>query len=190
MRFVAGMRRKFWNRNVIAAGLASGFMEPLESTSIHFVQSSIAKLVAYFPDKRFNQVDIDTYNEQVQFEYVRARDFIVLHYIATERTDSPFWQRCREIPLPDTLKHKMDLFRSAGRIHREHEELFTEQSWVQVLVGQNVMPESYHPMVDALSLDEIRAMVEGVKGVLERSADYMPDHREFIEKYCKAESMG
>jgi tryptophan halogenase len=189
LRFVTGMRRKFWNRNVVALGLASGFMEPLESTSIHFIQSSLAKLVAFFPDKRWSQVDIDTFNQQVQFEYTRARDFIVLHYVANERTDAPFWQRCREIAVPDTLAQKLDLFRSAGRVFREHEELFTESSWVQVLLGQNVMPTSYHPMVDALTLDETTRMVAGVKGVLERSAEAMPLHREFIEKNCKAEAM-
>ena len=189
LRFVTGMRRKFWNRNVVAAGLASGFMEPLESTSIHFIQSGIAKLIAYFPDKRWNQVDIDTYNALTRFEYERARDFIMLHYLATERTDAPFWQRCREIPVPATLQHKIDLFRSTGRIHREADELFTEPSWLSVMVGQNVMPERYHPMVDALTLDEIRRMVEGTRGVLERSAEHMPDHRQFVEKYCKAEAM-
>ena len=188
LRFVTGMRRKFWNRNVVAVGLASGFMEPLESTSIHFIQSALGKLAAYFPDKRWNPVDIDTYNQLVQFEYVRARDFIMLHYLATERT-GPFWQRCREIPVPDTLRHKLDLFESTGRVHRDAEELFAEPSWVQVMVGQNVMPKSYHPMVDELTLDEIKRMVEGTRGVLERSADYMPDHREFVEKYCKAEPM-
>lgn len=186
LRFVTGMRKKFWNRNVVAAGLASGFLEPLESTSIHFIQSSLAKLVDFFPDQRFAQPEIDEYNRQVQFEFERARDFIVLHYKANERTDSEFWRRCREMPIPDALAHKIELFRSGGRIHREREELFTELSWQQVLLGQNVMPQAWHPMVDALSAEELERFVDGVRAVLERSAQVMPTHEAFIEKHCAA----
>jgi tryptophan halogenase len=187
LRFVTGKRRKFWNRNVVAVGLASGFMEPLESTSIHFIQSSLAKLVAFFPDKRFEPVRIDEYNRQVQFEFERARDFLVLHYKATERNDSPFWDDCREMPVPDALAEKMALFRDTGLAFREHEELFTEVSWMQVMIGQNIMPRSYHPLVDALSLDEIRQMVAGTRGVLERSAEVMPLHKDFIARFCRAD---
>lgn len=185
LRFVTGMRRKFWQRNCVAIGLASGFMEPLESTSIHFIQSSIAKLIAFFPDRRFAEADIAAFNQQVQFEFERSRDFLILHYWATER-EEPFWQRCREIELPDSLQQKIDLFRSAGRVFREHEELFTESSWIQVLFGQNVLPERYHPMVDLIPADEIRRMVDGVKGVLERSAEVMPLHDDYIRQYCAA----
>ena len=188
LRFVTGMRKKFWNRNVVAAGLSSGFLEPLESTSIHFIQSAIAKLVEFFPDKRFAQADIDEYNRLAQFEYERSRDFIILHYKANERTDTPFWQRCREMDVPDTLAQKIDLFRSGGRIHREHEELFTELSWQQVFIGQNVMPQAWHPMVDALSDAELAQFVDGVRGVLERSADAMPSHADYIAKHCAAEA--
>ncbi|MCK7593307.1 tryptophan halogenase family protein [Pseudomarimonas salicorniae] len=185
LRFVTGMRRKFWQRNCVAIGLASGFMEPLESTSIHFIQSSISKLIAFFPDRSFNQADIDSFNRQVQFEFERSRDFLILHYWATER-EEPFWQHCREIDLPDSLREKIELFRSAGRVFREHEELFTESSWVQVFFGQNVLPRRYHPMVDLIPKDEIRRMVEGVKGVLERSAEVMPQHDDFIRQHCAA----
>jgi tryptophan halogenase len=188
LRFVTGRRRKAWNRNVVALGLSSGFMEPLESTSIHFIQSGITRLIEYFPDKRFDPADAAEYNRLLAFEFERARDFIVLHYKANERTDAPFWRRCRDMPIPDTLQQKLDVFRSAGRIHREHEELFTEVSWLQVMLGQNVVPRSYHPLVDALSLDEIRDMVAGVRRVLERSADVMPAHREFVAKFCRADA--
>jgi tryptophan halogenase len=189
LRFVTGKRRKFWNRNVVAVGLASGFMEPLESTSIHFIQSSLAKLVAFFPDKRFETSRIDEYNRQVQFEFERSRDFLVLHYKATERNDSPFWDYCRTMQVPDTLAEKMALFRETGLTFREHEELFTEVSWMQVMIGQNIMPRSYHPLVDALSPEEIRQMVAGTRGVLERSAEVMPLHKDFIAKFCRAEPM-
>lgn len=187
LRFVTGMRRKFWNRNCVAIGLASGFLEPLESTSIHFIQSSIAKLIAYFPDRAFAQADIDEYNRQVQFEFERSRDFIILHYKANERTDTPFWQRCRDMRVPDSLAHKIELFRHAGRIHREHEELFTELSWQQVLLGQNIVPASYHPMVDLLSAQELQSFVGGVKALLDRAVDTLPSHDDFIARHCRAE---
>ena len=186
LRFIGGMRRKFWNRNCVAVGLASGFMEPLESTSIHFIQQNISRLVTFFPDRGFEQADIDEYNRQVQFEYKRARDFIVLHYKANERTDSPYWVRNREMPVPDTLQEKIELFRSHGRIFRENQELFTESSWIQVLLGQNVMPRDYHPMVDLLSDTELEQMCEGVRGVLQRAAAAMPTHEQFIARHCPA----
>jgi len=185
LRFVTGMRRKFWNRNCVAIGLASGFMEPLESTSIHFIQSAIAKLVAFFPDRRFAQTDIDEYNRQLQFEYERSRDFIVLHYKATQR-DGAFWRYCRDMPIPDSLAHKIELFRASARIFREHEELFTEASWVQVLLGQAILPEAQHPIVDLLSDTELLQFAAGIKGVLERSAAAMPTHEQFIARHCAA----
>lgn len=189
LRFVTGMRKRFWNRNCVAIGLSSGFLEPLESTSIHFIQSSIAKLVAFFPTRAFSECDIDEYNRQVQFEFERARDFILLHYKANERDDSPFWIRCREHAIPDSLAHKIDLFKSHGRIFREHEELFTEVSWIQVLLGQNVMPEGWHPMVDLLDQHELEQFVGGIQGVMQRAAEVMPDHAAFIKQHCPAPSM-
>ena len=186
LRFVTGMRKKFWNKNCVAIGLASGFLEPLESTSIHFVQSSIAKLIAYFPDRQCNEADIAQYNRLTQFEFERSRDFIVLHYKATERHDTPFWKHCQAMDIPPTLQEKLDLFRSAGRIHREHEELFTEVSWLQVFVGQGVMPKSYHPIADMYTDDEVRHMLAGAKKVLHDSAKMLPTHSEFITKHCAA----
>ena len=186
LRFTGGMRRKFWNRNCVAIGLASGFMEPLESTSIHFIQQGISKLVTFFPDRGFEQSDIDEYNRQVQFEYIRARDFIVLHYKATERDDSPYWRRNRAMRVPDTLRDKMELFRSHGRIFREHEELFTESSWIQVLIGQDVMPRGWHPMVDLLDDGEIARLLEGTQRVLKRSVEVMPTHEAYIAQHFAA----
>jgi tryptophan halogenase len=184
LRFVTGMRKKFWNKNCVAIGLSSGFLEPLESTSIHFVQSSIAKLIAYFPDRHFHAADIEQYNRLTQFEFERSRDFIVLHYKATERQDTPFWKRCQAMEMPPTLQEKLDLFRSAGRIHREHEELFTEVSWLQVLVGQGMMPKTYHPVVDLQTDDEIRRLLADTKEVLHDAAAAVPDHGAFIANHC------
>ena len=186
LRFVTGKRKKFWNKNCVAVGLASGFMEPLESTSIHFIQSSIAKLVEFFPTKRFDQADIDEYNRQTQFEFERSRDFLVLHYKATERNDSPFWDYCRNMAVPDTLQQKMELFRSTGRIFRHSNELFTEVSWLLVMLGQGLMPASYHPLVDLVQHDEIVRMVNGTRKVLHDSVSVMPSHADFIAKHCAA----
>ncbi|MBD8527367.1 tryptophan halogenase family protein [Pseudomarimonas arenosa] len=183
LRFVTGMRKQFWNRNCIAIGLASGFMEPLESTSIHFIQSSIGKLVAFFPQHGFSQTEIDEYNRQVQFEFIRSRDFLVLHYLANQR-EEPFWQRCRTMQIPETLQQKIELFRCSGRVFKEHEELFTEPSWVQVMIGQGIIPERHHPMVETLGEEETRRMVDGVGALLQRAAQVMPEHAEYIAKTC------
>ncbi len=185
LRFTTGMRRKFWNRNCVAIGLSSGFLEPIESTSIHFIQSGISKLIALFPDRHFDAATIEAYNEQAQFEFERSRDFLILHYKANER-DDPFWQRCRDMSIPDTLTHKIDLFRSSARIFRENEELFTEVAWLQVMIGQGIVPDRYHPMVDMLSEAEIVQMVEGTRSVLDRAAAAMPMHADFIAKHCRA----
>jgi len=185
LRFLTGMRRKFWNRNCVAIGLASGFMEPLESTSIHFIQSAVARLVNFFPDASFDQADIDEYNRQLQFEFERSRDFIMLHYKANERAE-PLWQHCRDMPVPDTLAHKMALFLSHGRIHREHEELFTESGWLQVMLGQGLMPRGYHPMVDLFPDGELARMIDGTRILLERCASTMPSHEDFIARNCAA----
>jgi len=189
LQFVTGMRKQFWNKNVVAIGLSSGFLEPLESTSIHFIQSSLAKLMMFFPDHGFNPVDIAEYNRQVQFEFVRSRDFIVLHYHATERDDSSFWRQCRTMEIPETLANKLALFRNSGRFFREGEELFCETSWVQVMLGQNVVPRRYHPLVDVTAPAEIERMVAGVKGVHASCADAMPGHDAFIAKHCAASAL-
>jgi tryptophan 7-halogenase len=187
LKFVTGMRKRFWNKNCVAMGLSSGFLEPLESTSIHFIQSAISKLVSFFPDRRFNQIDIEEYNRQCQFEYTRSRDFLVLHYLANERFGEPFWDHVRTMPIPDTLAHKLELFKASGRFFRDNDELFAESSWVQVFLGQGVMPASYHPLVDAVSTDNALHMVKGVQEVLRNSAGAMPTHQAFIDKYCQAE---
>jgi tryptophan halogenase len=138
LRFTAGKRKKTWNKNVVAIGLSSGFLEPLESTSIHLVQSTISRLVGFFPDRGFAQADIDEFNAQCDFEVERIRDFIILHYHATERNDTPFWDHCRTMDIPDTLRRKLDLYKTHGRVIRDNNELFAEVGWQQVLHGQGV----------------------------------------------------
>ncbi len=149
LRFVTGKRRKMWNRNVVAMGLASGFMEPLESTIIHLVQSAIARLTAFFPHDGFDPVDIAEFNRHSDVEYDTIRDFLILHYHATERDDTPFWDHCRTMEVPELLRHRMALFAANGRVFREGNELFAEPSWVQVMHGQRIEPRGYHGLVDS-----------------------------------------
>jgi tryptophan halogenase len=186
LRFTTGMRKQAWSRNVVAVGLASGFLEPLESTSIHLIQTAIARLIDFFPSSGFSAVDIDEYNRQTRFEIERIRDFIILHYHLNQRTDSAFWTACREMPVPASLQAKLALFKSHGRIVRENNELFSEVAWLQVMHGQHLQPLSYHPLVDSLDEREIVAYLEGVHGLIARCADVMPDHATFIARHCAA----
>ena len=186
LKFVTGKRRKFWNKNVVAVGLASGFMEPLESTSIHLIQSTIARLTAFFPHAGFDAADIDEFNAHSDVEFDKIRDFLILHYHATERTDTPFWNYVRTMDIPDDLRRKMALFNSNGRVFREGNELFAEPSWVQVMHGQRMRPRAYHALVDAQGEQAIREHVETVRAVIANCVKAMPDHAEFIAHACAA----
>ncbi|MCX7249253.1 MAG: tryptophan 7-halogenase [Burkholderiales bacterium] len=185
-KFVPGLRKQCWNRNVVAIGLSSGFVEPLESTAIHLVQSQIARLINYFPDQGFNPVDIQEYNRQCRFEYERIRDFIILHYKLNQREDSKFWQHCAQMAVPETLTHKMELYRSHGRLLRIDDELFAELAWLQVMQGQNLVPQSYHPLVDLQSEVDTQAYLESVREVIAKCVEVMPDHAAYIAKNCAA----
>jgi tryptophan halogenase len=189
LKFVTGKRKQFWNKNVVAIGLSSGFMEPLESTSIHLIQKGVTRLVSFFPNQGFSQADIDEFNRMSTLEYEQIRDFIILHYHATARTDSPFWNYCRTMSIPDTLQQKIDLFRSNGRIIRNNMELFAEVSWLQVMFGQGIRPQGYHALVDAKSEELIVRMLEDVKRVMHGVVDLMPTHEAFIAEHCKAAPM-
>ena len=186
LKFTPGRRKKFWNKNCVTLGLASGFMEPLESTSIHLVQSGIDRLIKMFPDKGFSQVNTDEYNRQSIFEFERIRDFIILHYHANERTDSQFWIDRREMSVPVELTRKMELFRSSGQIHRDSEELFTEVAWLQVLIGQHIIPNRYHPMADQLTEQQIDQFLGTIRQAIGKAVDGLPSHREFINRNCTA----
>jgi tryptophan halogenase len=186
LRFVTGKRKKLWNKNVVAIGLSSGFMEPLESTSIHLIQTTIARLVSFFPDEGFSPMLIDRFNRQSTFEWERIRDFLILHYHATERDDTPFWNYCRTMSVPDALRENMELFRESGRFYRESDELFAVTSWVQVMLGQRLIPRTYHPMVDLLSDRELHEFVDGMKALMDRCVAAMPRHEEFIARTCAA----
>jgi len=186
VKFTTGRREKFWHKNCVAIGLSSGFMEPLESTSIHLFQSSVSRLLAMFPDQHFDPALIDEYNRQTVFEFERIRDFIILHYAANRRKGEAFWDACRHMDIPDTLTRKIDLFRQSGRIFREHEELFTETGWLQVLVGQGVLPTSYHHLADGLNEAELGEFLGNLNTLTSRAVDGLPDHESFIARQCAA----
>jgi len=188
--FTTGRRKKFWNRNCLALGLAAGFMEPLESTSIHLIQSGIRRLIDLFPDRDFAVSDMDEYNRQTTFEYERIRDFLILHYFANERTDSVFWLECSQMSIPDTLQQKLELFRNGGRIFRVADELFTELAWLQVMIGQHVEPAGQHPMTRLLSAEQLDGFLGSIREVIARGVEELPMHQDYIARYCAANSPG
>jgi tryptophan halogenase len=186
LKFATGRRRRMWNRNCVALGLASGFLEPLESTSIFLIQSGIARLISMLPDIHMSPALQDEYNAEATFEIERIRDFLILHYNATERRDSDFWNYCRTMSIPDSLAAKIALFRDSGRFYRDGEEMFALTSWVQVMIGQRIVPAGYHPLVDAVDDGELVRLAESVRGVIGSCVAAMPAHEAFIERYCKA----
>jgi tryptophan halogenase len=186
LSFTTGRRTLAWNRNVVSLGLSSGFVEPLESTSIHLIQSGIVKLLALFPDRRFNPVERDEYNRQMQDVFEDVRDFIILHYKATRRQDSDFWNYCRTMDIPDKLAARLELWRSKGRIFREGAELFATPSWVAVLFGQGIVPEDYEPAADAMDGAQLSDVMDRMRLSYRDMAERMPTHAEFIARACRA----
>jgi tryptophan halogenase len=182
LRFLAGHRRKAWVKNVVALGLSSGFLEPLESTSIHLIQTGIARLMTLFPTRGFDDMEIERYNAQSLQEYVDIRDFLVLHYKATERDDTEFWNYCRTLEPPEGLAYKLDMFRRNGRIFREHNELFTETSWVSVMVGQGIEAGGYHPAADTLPDAETLTRLRHIRDVIADTAAQLPTQNEFLRR--------
>ncbi len=187
VRFRTGKRSKAWNKNCVSIGLSCGFIEPLESTSIHLIQMGIAHLLTYFPSAGFEAADIHQFNRVMDDEYTWARDFVILHYKATERDDTPFWNYCRSMEVPQLLQQRIDLFRSNGRVFREGMELFTKNNWLQVMHGQRIRPQSYNPLVDLISEQEIAGYLDEVTGVIGHCAEAMPLHSAYIAATCAAE---
>jgi tryptophan halogenase len=182
LRFTTGRRRKFWNKNCIALGLAGGFLEPLESTSIHLIQSGVTQLAAIFPDRSFDPCDAEEYNRLQIDEFDRVRDFIILHYKATTRADSELWRYCRNMPIPDALTYRMNLFRSSGRVGVNDRDLFVESNWLSVLIGQGIWPRRHDPLADLLPLDSVRGQLQRLRKLIRQTADAMPTHEEFIAR--------
>jgi tryptophan halogenase len=179
LRFRPGRRRAAWKRNVVALGLAAGFLEPLEATSIHLIQRGIAMLLKFFPDRDFAAADVERYNRILASDFSGVRDFLLLHYSQTERAGD-FWQHCRGMPLTESLREKIELFRSHGRILREEAELFPVLSWLSVMVGQNIIPRRYDPLVDGLDACKVRSRLEELRASVKDCVAAMPPHWEFI----------
>lgn len=186
IRFTTGARKKVWNKNVLAIGLASGFLEPLESTSIHLVQRGLSKLLSWFPDKKFDQKNIDEYNRIHNREVERIRDFIILHYKATQRDDSDFWNYCRTMAIPGELQNKLDTFASSGRLIELPGDTFQESSWLSVMLGQGLKPTSYDPIAEFYDLPRLKMVMEKMQGMILETAKSMPLHTEFIARHCAA----
>lgn len=184
IRFRPCQRLQTWHRNCVAIGLSSGFLEPLESTSIHLIQRGIIRLMQMFPGQGICQADIDEYNQQTRAEIEHIRDFIVLHYHVTERQDTDFWRACRELDIPPSLRHRIDLFRQTGRVFRVPNELFAENSWIQVMLGQGIMPERHHPSADLMGDAELAGFLEGIRKQVAMSLRQLPSHQEYVERYC------
>ena len=184
IQFKTGRRRKQWQRNVVSVGLASGFLEPLESTSIHLIQSAVVRLLQLFPHQGVTDALVDEYNRQSQIEFEQVRDFIILHYHVNERTDSPFWRDLRQMPVPETLKRKIQLFAENGSLFREQNDLFLESSWLQVMLGQGIVPKDYHPLANSYSETQLKQMLQTMLAIKRDPLDKLPSHDEFLRRVC------
>ena len=178
-------RETVWERNCVAIGLSSGFLEPLESTSIHLIQRGIIRLLQCFPNDGVRQADIDEYNQQTRSEMQHIRDFIILHYKVTNRADSAFWNYCRTMSVPASLQHRIDMFRESGRVFRMPNELFAENSWIQVMLGQGITPEQHHHIADLMNDVELNGFLEEIRGRVERTVAQLPPHADYVARYCE-----
>ncbi|MED5621106.1 tryptophan halogenase family protein [Ideonella sp. BN130291] len=186
LKFKPGQRREVWRHNCVAIGLASGFIEPLESTSIHLIQRGLIRLMQMFPTAGISAADIAEYNQQAQTEIEHIRDFVVLHYHLTQRDDSAFWRECRAMNVPASLRHRLALFGETGRVFRGPNELFAENSWIQVMLGQGLMPQQHHPVADLMGDGELTDFLESIRGTINRTVSQLPPHERYVQQYCAA----
>ena len=184
LRFQPGQRTQTWKGNCIAIGLASGFLEPIESTSIHLIQRGIIRLMQLFPTAGIVQADVDEYNQQTASEIEHIRDFIILHYNVTKRQDTPYWRAARNLDLPASLRHRIELFRETGRVFRIPNELFAENSWVQVMLGQGITPRQHHQTADMMGDAELAQFLEGIRSRVQRTVAQLPTHEQYVQQFC------
>ena len=188
--FTAGRRRLSWNKNVVAIGLSSGFLEPLESTSIHLIQEGITQLIQIFPDKRFLETDIAEYNRRMALNYERVRDFLLLHYVATQRNDSEMWRYFQNLTLPDSLQEKISAWQTRGHLIRYEFGVFLPPSWVAVMMGQNLFPTGYDPRADRMPTDDLKQKAETMRRHILQSVEASPDHAAYIKQFGAASDTG
>ncbi len=186
IRFATGRRKQLWNRNVVCMGLASGFLEPLESTAIHLIQVTIQRLILLFPHRGDCEERRKEFNRAAAAEYEYIRDFIILHYHANNRVGEPFWDACRTMSIPDSLRQRIELFRETAGIFCASDDLFQLTSWLQVLWGQGVRPRASHPFVEAVSPNDRQGYLRDLRGLLAHATQQLPDHADFIARHCRA----
>jgi tryptophan 7-halogenase len=184
LKFKAGRRLKAWDKNVVSIGLASGFIEPLESTSIHLIQIGITRLMQLFPFAGINPTLVKRYNDTSRAEFEKIRDFIILHYKLTERDDAPFWRDCRDMEIPATLTERIELFRESAMAYMGADELFRIDSWVQVMLGQRLLPRSYHHMGRMLGPERLRKALDTLQTSIAGAVERMPTHQDFLAEFC------
>ena len=186
IKFRAGRRRKVWHKNVLALGLASGFVEPLESTSIHLIVTGVTRLIHLFPFSGVSQSLVEQYNNDAVTELEKIRDFIVLHYYATERDDSAFWRFCAGMEVPESLAHRLRMFRERAHVWQRDGELFRLDSWMQVMIGQGIRPEHYHPLTKGLKDQDLTRFLDTIRSSIRQAVDAMPPHQQFVDHYARA----
>jgi len=186
IKFKTGRRRKGWNKNCVALGLSSGFLEPLESTSIHLIMSGVLRLIRLFPFEGITPATVNEYNQQLTSELEHIRDFIILHYHATQREDTPFWQYCKNMEIPESLKQRLDLFKETGRVFTTEGELFRVDSWVQVMLGQGVYPEQYHQIAAIMKQHELERFLGDIRQTIDKAIAGLPSHQSFLNDYCRS----
>lgn len=185
-RYHTGRRQKTWHKNCVAIGLAAGFLEPVESTSIHLIMSSILRLIKFFPFDGVKGSSVSEFNRQSQVEVEQIRNFLILHYKATQRDDSAFWRYCKNMDIPAELENRIEMFRDTGIVSLPDSELFLIDSWTQVLLGQNVMPQSFHPIVHQMKTADLANFLRGIKASVNDRVSRLPENDAFIQQYCKA----
>ncbi|MEO8374424.1 MAG: tryptophan halogenase family protein [Sphingomonas bacterium] len=188
VRFKTGMRSKAWHKNCIALGLAGGFIEPLESTSIHLMMTAVTRLIEDFPFHGFDEALLGYFNGKSRQEFENIRDFIILHYHVTERDDSAFWRHCRTMDIPESLKERLALWRENGRAYQLAHELFRVDSWAMVLLGQRSVPRGYHHLAEMMPEQQLRDALAKMRGEIAKLVAGMPTHPEFLKAYCPAEA--
>jgi len=180
IKFRPGRRREAWRKNVVAIGLSGGFLEPLESTSIHLIQSVATRLIKAFPHTGIRDIEVQEFNRQSQVEFERIRDFIILHYKVNQRRDSDFWRSCEQMDIPQSLQEKIDLFKQTGKVYRDYDDLFTEAAWQQVLIGQGAEPQDFHPIAGNLSEQQMDDLMSSLKTLIDGTVASMPKHEAYL----------